>query len=161
MQVRLARPEDGEAIRAIYNLEVTTSTVTMDLVPRTSQDQRRWQQERSGAHAVIVAVIDDVVVGFGSLSGYRSRPGYASTVEDSVYVHRSHQGCGVGRGMLTNLIQVASAHGFHRMMARIAGGHDASIGLHRSLGFELVGTESEVGRKFGRWIDIALLQRAL
>ena len=55
MQVRLARPEDGEAIRAIYNLEVTTSTVTMDLVPRTSQDQRRWHQERSGAHAVIVA----------------------------------------------------------------------------------------------------------
>ena len=133
----------------------------MDLVPRTSEDQQHWQKARSGAHAVVVAVLEDAVVGFGSLSAYRSRPGYATTVEDSVYVHRSHQGCGVGRAMLSNLIEVASAHGFHRMMARIAGGHDASIGLHRSLGFELVGTEREVGRKFGRWIDIELLQRAL
>ena len=109
----------------------------------------------------MVATQGTEVVGFGSLSPYRNRPGYASTVEDSVYVDRDHQGTGVGRALLTNLIEVAVLHGFHTMMARIAAGHEASIGLHRSLGFNLVGTEAQVGRKFGRWIDIELLQLLL
>ena len=133
----------------------------MDLVPRSAQDQRRWQSARSGAHAVVVALVASEVVGFASLSPYRNRPGYASTVEDSVYVDRGHQGIGVGRALLDELVAVATAHGFHAVMARIAAGHDASLGLHRSLGFSPVGTERQVGRKFGKWIDIELLQLLL
>lgn len=160
--IRLARPSDAEAIRTIYNLEVTTSTVTFDLVPRSPDDQRAWLERRSGAHAVLVAADDDgSVIGFASLSPYRDRPGYATTVEDSVYIERGHQGRGVGKALLGELLDVARSHGFHAVMARVVGGHDASINLHKSLGFEVVGVEREVGRKFGRWLDVVLLQRLL
>jgi L-amino acid N-acyltransferase YncA len=161
MHLRLATPDDAEAIRTIYNLEVTTSTVTFDLVARSLDDQRAWQAARSGAHAVVVAEIEGVVVGFGSLSPWRDRPAYSTTVEDSIYIHRDHQGKGVGKAMLTELVATATAHGFHACMARIVGGHDASIALHRSCGFEVVGTEREVGRKFNRWLDVVLMERML
>ena len=161
MDLRLARPDDAEATRTIYNTEVTGSTVTFDLVPRSLEEQRAWIEARSGAMAVVVAEADGEVVGFGALSRYRSRPAYSTTVEDSVYVRGDQRGNGVGRALLGELVDVAAARGFHTVMARIVGGHDASIGLHRSLGFELVGVEKEVGRKFGRWLDVVLMQRLL
>ncbi|MBW3610061.1 MAG: GNAT family N-acetyltransferase [Actinobacteria bacterium] len=162
MEVRPARTDDAEPIRAIYNLEVTTSTATFDLVPRSRREQQEWLAHRSGAHAVVVATAEDgQVVGFGALSPYRDRPAYRTTVEDSVYVHRGHQGTGVGSLVLAELVTVASAHGFHAMMARIVGGHQASMALHRRHGFAVVGTERQVGRKFGRWLDIVVMQRLL
>jgi L-amino acid N-acyltransferase YncA len=161
MELRLATLDDAEPIREIYNLEVTTSTATFDLVPRSLEDQRAWQAERSGARAVVVAELEGEVCGFASLSPWRDRPAYATTVEDSVYVHRSHQGKGVGRALLDELVRTATAHGFHACMARIVGGHEASIALHARCGFEVVGTEREVGRKFGRWLDVVLMERLL
>lgn len=159
--VRPATLDDAEAIRLIYNHEVVTSTVTMDLVPRSPAEQHAWMAERSGAHAVVVAHDGATVIGFASLSPWRSRPAYRTTVEDSVYVDPSHHGQGVGKLLLSNLVEVARAHGFHAMMARIAAGHDASLGLHRGQGFVPVGVEREVARKFGRWIDIELMQLIL
>ncbi len=161
MHLRRATLDDAVAIQEIYNHEVTTSTATFDLVPRSLQEQQAWLAARSGAHAVLVADLDAVVGGFGSLSQWRDRPAYATTVEDSVYVHRDHQGRGVGRALLSQLVAVATAHGFHACMARIVGGHDASIGLHLACGFEVVGTEREVGRKFGQWLDVVLMERLL
>lgn len=161
MQLRLATLDDADAIREIYNLEVTTSTVTFDLVPRSLEEQRAWQSARSGAHAVLVAETEGVVAGFGSLSQWRDRPAYSTTVEDSIYIHRDRQGAGLGKALLTELLATATAHGFHACMARIVGGHEASIALHRSCGFEVVGTEREVGRKFNRWLDVVLMERML
>jgi L-amino acid N-acyltransferase len=161
VQVRLAQLGDAEAIRQIYNLEVTTSTVTFDLVPRSIQEQEAWLSARSGAHAVLVAVQDGEVVGFGSLSPWRDRPAYSTTVEDSVYVRRDRQGTGIGRAVLDELVRTATAHGFHACMARVVGGHEASIALHVACGFEIVGTEKEVGRKFGRWLDVVLMEKLL
>ena len=162
LHVRPALVGDAEAIRSIYNPEVLESTVTFDLVPRTLEEQREWLRARSGAHAVLVAVdADQEVVGYGSLSAYKDRAAYSTTVEDSVYVRRDRQGGGVGRLLLGELLGVATAHGFHAVMARIVGGHDASIRLHAALGFEIVGTEREVGRKFGRWLDVVVMQRLL
>jgi len=161
VDIRPARVEDAEAIRQIYNREVLSSTVTFDLVPRTVEDQITWQQARSGAHAVIVAERDGEVVGFASLSPYRDRPAYNSTVENSVYVRSDQRGQGVGHALLSELMATAGQHGFHTVMARIVGDHEASIGLHASLGFTEVGTEREVGRKFGRWLDVVLMQRLL
>ena len=159
--IRPATVTDAEAIRAIYNREVESSTVTFDIVPRTLEEQRRWITERSGAHAAIVATRDDVVVGFGSLSPYKDRAAYATTVEDSVYVDRDAQSAGIGRALLTELVDRARSHGFHAVIARIVGGHEASIGLHAALGFEIVGHEREVGRKFGRWLDVVVMERLL
>ena len=161
MLARLATIDDAEATRAIYNVEVSESTVTFDLVPRTLDEQRVWLTARSGAHAVLVAEDDGDVVGFGSFSPYRDRPAYSTTVEDSVYVRRDQQGKGVGKLLLAELVTLATSHGFHAMIARIVGGHDASIALHQSLGFDVVGTEREVGRKFGRWLDVVEMQLLL
>ena len=159
--VRLARATDAEAIRSIYNLEVTESTVTFDLVPRTLAEQEAWLVEHEGVHPAVVAVLGGEVVGFGSLAPYRSRPAYATTVEDSVYVRRDRRGTGCGRAIVGELTRLGTVHGFHAVMARIVGGHEASIGLHSACGFELVGIEREVGRKFGRWLDVVLMQRLL
>ena len=161
MDVRPARMDDAEAIRGIYNLEVTTSTVTFDLVPRTLEEQRQWLAEHSGAHPAVVAHDGAEVVGFASLSPFRDRPAYATTVEDSVYVRRDRHGGGVGRLLLDELVRLAAGHGFHTVMARIVGGHEASVALHRGCGFEHVGVEREVGRKFGRWLDVVVMQRLL
>ena len=159
--VRLARPDDAEAIRGIYNLEVTESTVTFDLVPRSPADQQAWLAEHRGVHPAVVAEMDGEVIGFGALAPYRSRPAYATTVEDSVYVRRDRRGHGYGRAILGELVRLATLHGFHSVIGRIVGGHEASIGLHRACGFELVGVEREVGRKFGRWLDVVVMQRLL
>ena len=175
---------DDTGILEIYNHEVLTSVVTFDLIPRTEAEQREWIADRSGAHVVIVATVptrddagdgdegsdgtgdggvlaDEEIVGFGALSPYRERPGYSTTVEDSVYVHRDHQGEGSAGCCWTALVETATAHGFHALMAKIVGGHDASIALHAAAGFEIVGQEREVGRKFGRFLDVVLMERLL
>jgi len=159
--IRTVTIDDAEAIRAIYNVEVETSTVTFDIVPRTLPEQQRWIADRSGAHAAIAAEVDGVVVGFGSLSPYKERAAYSTSVEDSVYVHRDHHGAGIGRQLLSELVERATAHGFHAMFARIVADHEASIGLHTALGFEIVGHEREVGRKFGTWLDVTVMERIL
>lgn len=166
VHIRPAVRSDARALLDIYNHEVQTSVVTFDLVPRTLEEQETWITDRSGAHVVLAAVDGEPggagpVVGFGSLSPYKERPAYSTTVEDSVYVHRDHRGSGVGQLLLGALVETARAHGFHAMMARIVGGHEASITLHAGAGFEIVGHEKEVGRKFGRWLDVVLMERLL
>jgi L-amino acid N-acyltransferase YncA len=101
------------------------------------------------------------VVGFGSLSPFRDRAAYATTVEDSLYVDQTWRGRGVGRILLDELLALALARGFHAVIARISGENEPSIALHRACGFAMVGVEREVGRKFGRWIDVAVMQRML
>ena len=122
MKVRPATIADAEPICRIYNREVTESTVTLDLVPRTLAEQRSYLAQRSGGLAVLVAEQDGDVVGFGSLSFYRDRPGYRTSVEDSVYVDRAHVGAGVGSTLLAGLLDVAADHGFH---ARVRPGSSA------------------------------------
>jgi L-amino acid N-acyltransferase YncA len=162
LHLRLAERRDAEAIRSIYNPEVLESTVTFDLVPRSVEDQVAWLDEHAGGHPALVAAdADGDVVGFGSLSPYRPRAAYSTTVEDSVYVRRDCRGSGVGSALLGELVRLGTAHGFHSAIARIVGHHEASIALHAACGFETIGTEREVGRKFGRWLDVVLMQRML
>jgi phosphinothricin acetyltransferase len=160
--IRIATADDAEAIRAIYNHAVQHTTATFDLVPRSLEDQRSWLASRSGAFSVLVATAigaeSDAVVGFASVSPYKERAAYRTTVEDSIYVREDRQGQGIGKALLTALLDTAEVSGFHAVMARIEAGSAASRALHEACGFRLVGVEREVGRKFNRWLDIALLQ---
>ena len=148
----------------MYNYEVENTTATFDLVPRSLEAQSQWLAERSGAFAAIVAAgpfaehARDQVLGFASLSPYKERAAYRTTVENSVYVRRDCHGRGIGKLLLNHLLDLAEVSGFHSVMARIEIGGDASQALHRSCGFELVGVEREVGRKFNRWLSVALMQ---
>ena len=101
------------------------------------------------------------VVGFASLSPYKERAAYRTTVEDSVYVHGDYTGRGIGRLLLDGLVGIARDSGFHSVIARIEAGGVASRALHSSCGFDLVGVERQVGRKFGRWLDVAVMQIVL
>lgn len=173
MRIRPAEPDDLESIRSIYNAEVTTSLVTFDIVPWTDRDLRVWLDRHRGAHPAIVAVEEpgsadqligahgEAVLGYGSLSPFHDRPGYATTVENSVYVARGARRGGVGRALLEELIRLASEHGFHTIIARTEGSNTPSTDLHLACGFEMVGVEREVGRKHGRWLDVVELQRML
>ncbi len=161
VEVRPALLYDAERIRAIYNYEVTHTTATFDLVPRSIEDQRGWLADRSGAFAAIVAVANGDVVGFAALSPYKERAAYRTSVENSVYVDRAYHGQGAGKRLLTELLDIAARSGFHAVFARITATSEASRALHASCGFELVGIEREVGRKFNKWLDVALMQRLL
>lgn len=153
---------DAAATREIYNLEVLESTVTFDLVARSLDEQAAWIDDHAGGHPAIVVVDDsDEVLGFASVSPYRPRPAYAPTVEDSVYVRRDQRGNGIGELLLADLVTLARTHGFHSVVGRIVGGHEASIALHRKCGFTEIGREQEVGRKFGKWLDVVLMQKLL
>lgn len=181
--IRPADLHDAEAIRQIYNDEVENSTSTMDLVPRTLEEQRKWLTERSGAFSTLVAVhvgshglgshglgsrergdagvTHGAVIGFAALSPYKERAAYRPTVENSVYVRRDHLGQGVGKALLMALVDVAEESGFHSIIARISASGEASQALHRSCGFREIGREVEVARKFNRWIDVIIMQRML
>lgn len=163
--IRLAHLGDAPAIREIYNHEVLGTTATFDLVPRSLADQQDWLSARSGAFSAIVAVDehdpeapDGAVVGFAALSPYRERAAYRTSVEDSIYVRRDRGGRGIGTLLLTHLLDVAEQSGFHAVFARIEASGAASRALHARCGFELVGIERETGRKFNRWLDVALMQ---
>ncbi len=160
--IRLAERKDAEAIRSIYNREVTESTWTFDLVPRSLAEQERWLAQHAGAHPAVVAEDHTgAVIGFGALGPYRRRPAYATTVEDSVFVRPDRHRQGIGRAILGELVRLATVHGFHAVIARIVGDNQASVALHRACGFELIGVEREVGRKFGRWLDVIVMERLL
>ncbi len=159
--VRLATLDDAPAVMAIYNAEVEGQVSTFDLVTRTLDEQRRWLAQRSGAFSTVVAILDDQVVGFASLSPYKERAAYRTTVEDSVYVSRRHPRLGIGRTLMEHVIGIARDSGFHSIIARIEASGTASRALHDACGFELVGIEREVGRKFNRWLDVAIMQLLL
>ena len=160
MEIRLATLDDAEAIREIYNAEVTETTATFDLVTRTPEDQRTWMAQRSGVHPVIVADEDGDILGYASLSPYRPKAAYNTTVENSVYIRTDQRGRGVGEALLRQIIKLARQHGFHVVLAHISGG-EASIKLHEKCGFSTVGLQREVGRKFGRWLDVVVMQKLL
>ena len=162
LRIRRALVTDAAAICEIYNHEVQFETSTFDLVPRTLENQAAWITARSGAFSAIVAVTpEDEVVGFGALSEYRDRAAYSTSVENSVYVKRDLGRRGIGRLILATLLEQAADSGFHVVMARVEASGTASRALHESCGFTLVGIEREIGRKFGKWLDVALMQCVL
>jgi L-amino acid N-acyltransferase len=161
VQIRTARLTDAEAIRGIYNRAILT-VATFDMEERSLDEQQQWLAMRSGAHIALVAADEGgTLAGFASLSPYRDRPAYRTTVENSVYVDQSFQGKGVGKALMSALVDAARDHGFHSVIARIVSSNAASIALHRAVGFEIVGVEKEVGRKLGRWLDVVVMQRML
>jgi len=158
LSLRLAEIADAEAIRTIYNHEVSNTFATFDLVPRSLEEQELWITHRSGAFAALVTVDGPTVVGFGALSAYKERAAYRTSVEDSVYVAGDQQGRGIGKLIVMELLRMARISGFHAVFARISGPSEASKALHASCGFTLVGVEREVGRKFNKWLDVAIMQ---
>lgn len=160
-EIRLAAPDDLADINAIYNAYVPISTCTYQEFPETDEERRRWYDSRGREHPVTVAVHETRVVGWGSLSVFRSRSAYRYTVEASVYVAEPWHGRGVGTALLSDLIERAVRLGHHAIVALIDSGQTISLALHAKQGFTEVGRLPQIGLKFGRWLDAVVMERVL
>lgn len=161
VRVRAALESDLPAIDRIYDHYVHNSTCTAQLAPAGLEARRRWFEEHDATHPVVVAELAGTVVGWGSLSVYNRREGYAATVEDSVYVDDAHRGRGIGSAVLSDMIERARSLGYRTMIAGISGDQQPSMALHARHGFVHAGRLREVVRKFGQWLDVLYMQRTL
>ena len=163
MIVRPATSADLPAILEIYNDAVLTTTATYDYEPRTMEHRVAWFEEHvKQDYPVFVAQDDsDHIVGWSSLSGYRARPGYRFTSENSIYVAADQRGKGIGKLLLVPLIETARKRGLRAIIAAIDATNEASIRLHARFGFEKVGHFKQVGFKFNRWLDVVYMELLL
>jgi phosphinothricin acetyltransferase len=154
--------QDLEGIFAIYDDEALHGTATFDTAASTAASRAEWYaRHRDTRYAVVVADANGGVAGWASLSPYSDRAAYARTAESSVYVHRDHRGRGIGRALMSRLLDAARASGVRVILARITAESTASLELHRSLGFRDMGTLHRCGEKFGRLLDVAFLELEL
>lgn len=162
MQIRDAGVADLEALTAIHNHAVVHTTAIWNEDPVDIDDRAAWLGERScDGFPVIVAVDESGVLGYASYGRWRPHSGFRHTVEHSVYVREGQQGRGIGRILMSELIERARAQGVHVMVAAVESENAASVALHEKLGFIEVGRMPQVGTKFGRWLDLAFLQLTL
>lgn len=161
MEIRRATETDLDAITEIYNEAIATTTATFDTEPKTVEEQLRWFAEHTGRHPIYVADVDGVILGWTSLSPWSGRCAYRDTAETSFYVRKGHRGEGVGTALKKAIIARARSLRFHVLIAQIADGAEASRHINERFGFHHVGTLREVGRKFGKTLDVHLYQKIL
>lgn len=159
--IRGAEFSDAAAIAEIYNEAILTTTATFDTEPKTVAEREAWLQSHDERHPVLVAVVDDRVVGWASLTRWSDRPAYDGTAETSFYVLAADRGQGIGRRLKAAIIDEARRLGYHTLIARVAAESVESLHLNQLAGFVHVGTLKEVGRKFGRLLDVHILQLML
>ncbi|GGF99340.1 N-acetyltransferase [Rhizobium wenxiniae] len=160
--IRDAAQADLHGIMEIYNDAVLNTTAIWNETLVDIDNRRAWFDARKAkGFPVIVAQLDGEVAGYASYGDWRAFDGYRFTVEHSVYVHKSFRGHGLGRKLMEELIARAASNGVHVMIAAIESENQASIALHNALGFRIAGTFSEVGTKFGRWLDLTCMELKL
>ena len=163
MLVRDAHEEDMGAVQAIYAHHVLHGTASFEEEPPSVAEMaRRWEEVLAKGLPYLVAEIDGRVAGYSYATPYRARSAYRFSIENSVYVDHARHRAGIGRALLTELINRCERGDWRQMIAVIGDSAQApSIGLHAALGFRHVGTLQSVGLKVGRWLDTVLMQRAL
>ena len=156
MIIRTAEEKDMPELLAIYNYEVEHGFATFDLTPKTLEERMVWFREHNiGNHPLIIAEEDGKAVGYASLSSYRPKEAYKTTVELSIYISRDYRRKGIAGKLASSIIEIARERDdVHTGISVITGGNEASILLHEHLGFEYCGTMKEMGMKFGKMLDI-------
>jgi phosphinothricin acetyltransferase len=163
MEIRNAAEADLPEIQSIYAHHVLHGTGTFEEEPPPVEEMlERFRKVLASNCAWFVATDDTGVLGFGYYAPFRARSAYRFCVEDSIYVREDVRGQGVGKALVTKLIEDATARGMRQMIAVIGDSENAgSIGVHASLGFQMAGTLRSAGLKFGRWLDVVSMQRPL
>jgi L-amino acid N-acyltransferase YncA len=161
-QIGDAGEGDLPGILAIYNEVIATSTAVYSETPVTLEDRQAWFRARVGqGYPVLVARDDSGVIGYATFGDFRSWPGYRFTVEHSVHIRADRRGQRIGTALMEALLPRARALGKHVIIGGIDADNAASIRMHERLGFERSALMKEVGRKFGRWLDLVFMQRTL
>ena len=160
-KIRPATAKDAKRIMDIYNEAVRTTTATFDTEPRSLAGQIVWLKEHGAQHPVLVAEWQGRVAGWAALSPWSERPAYSGTAEISVYVGSQWRNRGIGSALMREILQAAQRVGLHTILARIAEGNPVSRRLHVAAGFASAGRMHEVGYKFGRFLDVELMELPL
>ena len=158
LTIRKATSQDLGAITEIYNDAILKTLATFDTQPKTDAEQKSWFDHHGTKYPIIVAEEDNLIVGWASLSQWSDRCAYSETAEASLYVREKYRGRGIGRKLTEAIIKAGGKAGLHTLIGRIADGNDVSIHLTESAGFRHIGIMREVGRKFGRLLDVHLMQ---
>jgi L-amino acid N-acyltransferase len=158
LTIRQAVVTDLAAITEIYNDAILTTTATFDTEPKTGEEQATWFKNHNSRNPVIVAETDNIVVGWASLSKWSDRCAYSDTAEISVYVRNGYRGQGIGKKLMKAIILKGKEAGLHTIIARIVAGNKESLHLHEDMGFDHIGVMKEVGKKFGKLLDVHMMQ---
>jgi L-amino acid N-acyltransferase YncA len=158
LTIRKAEIKDLLAITEIYNQAILHTTASFDTATKTVEEQRVWYDKHGTKYPILVAQENGTIVGWAAMSEWSDRRAYAATAEASLYISEVHQGKGVGRKLSEAILKAGKEAGLHTAIARIAEGNDASIKLAKSLGFKHIGVMKEVGKKFGKLLDVTLMQ---
>ena len=159
--MRSASLADLEAITQIYNDAILNTTATFDTEPKSLEEQERWFLGHSQRHPVLVCEREGEILGWASLSPWSERCAYSDTAEASVYVRSDHRRQGIGKRLLEALISRAREAGLHTIIGRITVENESSLRMARSCGFDSVGIMREAGFKFGRRLDVHIVQLML
>ncbi|MBX9467315.1 MAG: GNAT family N-acetyltransferase [Rhizobium sp.] len=160
--LRDATEADLPAILAIYNHAVAETTAIWNEILVDLDNRQAWFEARQArGFPILVAEIDGRIAGYASYGDWRAFDGFRQSVEHSVYIEKDFYGRGLGKALMAALIERATLGGIHVMVAAIEAGNQGSIALHTRLGFRLVGTHHEVGKKFGRWLDLTMMELKL
>jgi len=163
LTIRAGAQRDIAAVTEIYGHHVLHAAATFEVEPPDAAEMaRRWRSVVEGGYPYLVAEQDGRIAGYAYAGSYRSRPAYRYTVENSVYVRPGCERRGIGRALMQALLEQCERGDFRQVIAVIGdSANAASIGLHRQLGFRMVGTLQAAGFKFGRSVDVVLMQRPL
>ncbi len=170
LTLRDATSDDAAAIAEIYNASITAGGVTMDQEPKSAGDLRRQMASFDERQTILVLEGAGVatpggrvreILGWGIIKRFSERPGYRFCCETAVYLRRDLARLGHGTRLKKALIERCRRYGYHHMVARVQAVNTASIEYNRKLGYEVVGTQREIGFADGRWQDVVILQRVL
>ncbi len=159
LNIRPATEKDVSFITEVYNDAILNTVATFDTEIKTEEDRMQWFKTHDEKHPVLIAERNGVLYGWASLTKWSDRCAYDGTAEVSVYVHKDFRGKGVGKKLLELLIAEGEAAGLHYLLSRIAQGNEASIYIHETLGFNHIGIMHDVGFKFGKYIDVRMMER--
>lgn len=159
--IRRASVNDLETIISIYNEAIVSTTATFDTEPKTVQERMEWFHDHDERHPIFVAELGSLVVGWVSLSRWSERRAYDDTAEVSIYIDAGHRRRGFGSALMKSIIVEAERMKYHSLIARIAEPGEGSLRLTGQFDFARVGTLKEAGRKFGKYLDVILLQKML
>jgi L-amino acid N-acyltransferase YncA len=157
--IRPATIGDLAAITEIYNHAVLHTVATFDIVEKTIDAQRVWFKKHRGKYPILVAEVNGTVAGWAALTAWSDKPAYAGTAEISLYVQEEFQRRGIGQKLSEAIVEEGRKAGLHTLIAVIADENRTSINLAESLGFKHIGVLKEVGFKFGRLLDVVLMQK--
>jgi len=162
LRVRPATADDAEAICRIYNQGIEDRVATLETELRAPEERRQWLAARGPRHPVIVAETErGEILGWGSLNVYNAREAYRFVADFSIYVERGARGQGVGRVMLTRLIELGREHGYHKLVLSAFPTNASGMALYTTLGFRTVGIYKEQGRLDDRWVDTIIMEKLL